>query len=211
MYYISAFVLATDSPKETATTAISDAAMKPRPRRGEPIPLKKSYRRKRDGRTNVARARVKAKVSRPVQRLLNRVIIDSSTWRQQQMYHRYQTREKVTPQLPVSEWEMPITTKFDITHGPRALGLNTDLLVEAAVGGLKNVANDIQKETARLLGKRKCGGFERTSLPKKNKTALNKRGNDKKALDRYNYLKAIKEEVAFTRAKIYGKCEKEKL
>ena len=105
---------------------------------------------------------------------------------------------------------MPITTKFDITHGPRAMGLNTDLLTEAAVGGLKNVANNIQREVIRLLGRRGCSGFENAQLPKKNKTALNKRGNDKKALNKFNYLKAIKEAVAFTRAKTYGRHRKEK-
>ena len=129
MYYISAFSLTTDSPKETATTAVSTESPKPQPRTGGPRPPKRNFKRKQDGRTSAVRARMKAKVSRPIQRLLDRMIVDTTTWRSQQEYHRYQTKQKITPHLPANEWEKPVTTKFTITHGPRALGLNAGLIV----------------------------------------------------------------------------------
>ena len=103
-----------------------------------------------------------------------------------------------------------LTTEFTITQGPRALGLNAGLIVEAAVGGLKNVADNIQNETANLLGRRECGGFIGTALPKRNTTALNKRSGNKRSLNKRNYLTAIRDAVAFARAQIYGKYRKDR-
>lgn len=91
---------------------------------------------------------------------MEHMIIDTTTGHQREMYHRFQTKQKLTPDLPGSEWELPITITYDMTHGPRAAALNGELLVETALGGFKNVASNVLNEANRLLGKRDCGGFQ---------------------------------------------------
>ena len=114
-------------------------------------------------------------------KLLADGIINCSTWTTQPGHVVNVTKGDIFPGIPAEDWGLPITKQFIVSQGPRPVALDGKRLTSSYNNDLRNIAGYVDLAASEVIGRRNCGTFARTTLPKKfgsshdGKTSMNKK------------------------------------